>query len=53
MQLFWFIPTHGDSRYLGTSEGAREVSFSSGEHAERDEAMPPVSQEDVVIIEDL
>ncbi|WP_454764170.1 FMNH2-dependent alkanesulfonate monooxygenase [Cupriavidus campinensis] len=27
MQLFWFIPTHGDSRYLGTSEGAREVSF--------------------------
>ena len=27
MQVFWFIPTHGDSRYLGTSEGAREVSF--------------------------
>lgn len=26
MQVFWFIPTHGDSRYLGTSEGAREVS---------------------------
>ena len=23
MQIFWFIPTHGDSRYLGTSEGAR------------------------------
>lgn len=26
MQIFWFIPTHGDSRYLGTSEGAREVN---------------------------
>lgn len=27
MQVFWFIPTHGDSRYLGTSEGAREVNI--------------------------
>ena len=27
MKVFWFIPTHGDSRYLGTAEGAREVSF--------------------------
>ena len=27
MQVFWFIPTHGDSRYLGTGEGAREVSY--------------------------
>jgi alkanesulfonate monooxygenase len=26
MQVFWFIPTHGDSRYLGTSEGARPLS---------------------------
>ncbi|MES2975325.1 MAG: FMNH2-dependent alkanesulfonate monooxygenase [Pseudomonadota bacterium] len=26
MQVFWFIPTHGDSRYLGTSEGARQVN---------------------------
>ncbi|MDR2128271.1 MAG: FMNH2-dependent alkanesulfonate monooxygenase [Burkholderiaceae bacterium] len=26
MQVFWFIPTHGDGRYLGTSEGARELS---------------------------
>jgi len=26
MQVLWFIPTHGDSRYLGTSEGAREVN---------------------------
>ncbi|TWO70714.1 FMNH2-dependent alkanesulfonate monooxygenase [Caenimonas sedimenti] len=25
MQVFWFIPTHGDSRYLGTSEGARQL----------------------------
>ncbi|MDY0748463.1 FMNH2-dependent alkanesulfonate monooxygenase [Paucibacter sp. R3-3] len=23
MKIFWFIPTHGDSRYLGTSHGAR------------------------------
>ncbi|MFT4174142.1 MAG: FMNH2-dependent alkanesulfonate monooxygenase [Rhodocyclaceae bacterium] len=27
MKILWFLPTHGDSRYLGTSEGAREVSF--------------------------
>jgi alkanesulfonate monooxygenase len=27
MNLFWFIPTHGDSRYLGTSEGARAATF--------------------------
>lgn len=26
MQVFWFLPTHGDSRYLGTSTGARAVS---------------------------
>ena len=26
MQIFWFIPTHGDSRYLGTSKGARQIS---------------------------
>jgi sulfonate transport system substrate-binding protein len=25
MHVFWFIPTHGDSRYLGTGEGARQV----------------------------
>jgi alkanesulfonate monooxygenase len=24
-KVFWFIPTHGDSRYLGTSQGARTV----------------------------
>jgi len=27
MKIFWFIPTHGDSRYLGTSKGARAASF--------------------------
>ncbi|CAN7774812.1 FMNH2-dependent alkanesulfonate monooxygenase [Variovorax sp. LjRoot175] len=25
MKLFWFLPTHGDSRYLGTAHGARSV----------------------------
>ncbi|MED4602435.1 FMNH2-dependent alkanesulfonate monooxygenase [Paenibacillus validus] len=25
MEIFWFIPTHGDGRYLGTSKGARAV----------------------------
>lgn len=25
MDIFWFIPLHGDGRYLGTSEGARAV----------------------------
>src|ERR1700743_56075 len=28
MNVFWFIPTHGVSRYLGTSEGARRADFS-------------------------
>lgn len=28
MQLFWFIPTHGDSRYLGTTHGARPVNLA-------------------------
>jgi alkanesulfonate monooxygenase len=27
MKVFWFIPTHGDSRYLGTSEGARAATY--------------------------
>ena len=27
MHVFWFIPTHGDSRYLGTSQGARQVNL--------------------------
>ena len=25
--VLWFLPTHGDGRYLGTSEGGREVSL--------------------------
>jgi alkanesulfonate monooxygenase len=28
MQIFWFLPTHGDARYLGTSEGARPVDLA-------------------------
>lgn len=28
MNVFWFIPTHGDSRYLGTSEGARQLDHA-------------------------
>lgn len=27
-EYFWFIPTHGDSRYLGTSKGARQVDHA-------------------------
>ena len=25
LNIFWFLPTHGDGHYLGTSEGARAV----------------------------
>lgn len=28
MELFWFLPTHGDGRYLGTAQGARSVSLN-------------------------
>ena len=28
MKLFWFIPTHGDSRYLGTADGSRGVNLN-------------------------
>ncbi|MFG6415389.1 FMNH2-dependent alkanesulfonate monooxygenase [Roseateles sp. DC23W] len=28
MKIFWFIPTHGDSRYLGSSRGARVNDFA-------------------------
>jgi alkanesulfonate monooxygenase len=28
LNVFWFIPTHGDSRYLGTSEGARQLDHN-------------------------
>jgi alkanesulfonate monooxygenase len=27
LRVFWFIPTHGDSRYLGTAEGARAATY--------------------------
>jgi alkanesulfonate monooxygenase len=27
MKIFWFIPTHGDGRYLGTAEGGRNLDF--------------------------
>jgi len=27
MQLLWFLPTHGDGRYLATSVGGRALSF--------------------------
>jgi alkanesulfonate monooxygenase len=26
--FLWFLPTHGDGRYLGTTTGGREVSFN-------------------------
>ena len=26
--VLWFLPTHGDGRYLGTSVGGREVNFN-------------------------
>lgn len=28
MKILWFIPTHGDSRYLGSSKGARVADFA-------------------------
>jgi len=28
LNIFWFLPTHGDGKYLGTSEGARTVDHS-------------------------
>src|SRR4051794_19161632 len=28
MELFWFFPTHGDGRYLGTAHAARAVSLA-------------------------
>lgn len=27
INVFWFLPTHGDGRYLGTSEGGRPVDL--------------------------
>ena len=28
IKILWFLTTHGDSRYLGTSEGSRDVTLS-------------------------
>ncbi|GIQ69538.1 alkanesulfonate monooxygenase, FMNH(2)-dependent [Xylanibacillus composti] len=28
MEIFWFIPTHGDGRYLGTEHAARPADFA-------------------------
>ncbi|MGR6805307.1 FMNH2-dependent alkanesulfonate monooxygenase [Sphaerotilus natans] len=28
MKIFWFIPTHGETRYLGTNHGARQADFA-------------------------
>lgn len=28
MEIFWFLPTHGDNRYLGTEKGVRPVTYS-------------------------
>src|SRR5690606_39327111 len=28
MEIFWFIPTHGDGRYLGTTLGGRETNLA-------------------------
>ncbi|CAL1239925.1 FMNH2-dependent alkanesulfonate monooxygenase [Candidatus Methylocalor cossyra] len=28
MQVFWFLPTHGDGRYLGTLKGGRTVDYA-------------------------
>ena len=27
MEMFWFLPTHGDGRYLGTTVGGRAVTL--------------------------
>ncbi len=28
VRVLWFLPTHGDGHFLGTSEGARAVDLS-------------------------
>lgn len=28
MEVFWFLPTHGDGRYLGSGEQARSVNYA-------------------------
>lgn len=28
MKIFWFLPTHGDARYLGSAKGARQTDLA-------------------------
>ena len=28
MDVFWFLPTHGDGHFLGTTKGARPVTLN-------------------------
>ncbi|WP_093230585.1 FMNH2-dependent alkanesulfonate monooxygenase [Thermoflavimicrobium dichotomicum] len=28
MNIFWFLPTHGDGRYLGTNRGGRAIDYA-------------------------
>ena len=28
MNLFWFLPTHGDGRYLGSAQAGRPVDYA-------------------------
>ncbi len=32
INVFWFLPTHGDGRYLGTTEGGRPVDLPYRHH---------------------
>ena len=38
LNVFWFLPTHGDSRYLGTTQGARTVDYDYLKQV----AVPPI-----------
>ena len=28
MNIFWFLPTHGDGHFLGTPDGGRAITFA-------------------------
>lgn len=32
LNMFWFLPTHGDGHYLGTEEGSRPVDHGYLQH---------------------
>ena len=36
INVFWFLPTHGDGRYLGTAEGGRPVDLPYLQQVEPD-----------------